>query len=107
MLEFGSLVICTRNVSVRPNVKICSMRYGKTSILLLMGINYSEQYANICYAGWKDESQSLIKGEAEDETDIEKEISEEITELKTASKEALFQPVKIDIQCGETDDTSD
>ncbi|KAG7006146.1 hypothetical protein G7Y79_00016g041310 [Physcia stellaris] len=57
------------------------------------------EYADICYAGWKGEGQGLNKGEAEDETDIEKEISEEITELKTASKEALFQPVKIDIQC--------
>lgn len=78
------------------------MRYGIISIVFLLVINRSEQYADICYAGWKDEGQSLIKGGAEDESDIEKEISEEITELKTASKAALFQPVKIDIQCGET-----
>lgn len=33
--------------------------------------------------------------------DIEKEINEEITGLREAKKEALFRPVKIDVQCGE------
>ena len=37
------------------------------------------------------------------EVDIETEIGKEVEGMKTASKEALFQPVKIDVQCGTVD----
>ena len=35
-----------------------------------------------------------------DEVDIEKEVSQEVTGIKQARKDALFVPVKVDIQCG-------
>ena len=40
------------------------------------------------------------ESDVKDEVDIEKEISKEITGIRNAKKEALFLPVKIDVQCG-------
>ena len=52
----------------------------------------------------KEESveQEAVKEESMDEIDIEKEIHGEIEGIKHAKEEALFLPVKIDIQCGKT-----
>ena len=47
----------------------------------------------------------LVKDGSEEpsgDVDIEKEINEEIMGLREAKKEALFRPVKIDVQCGKT-----
>lgn len=63
-----------------------------------------EQYADLCYDGLKDETHGQQAEGLEGDVDIEKQISEEITQMKDAKKEALFQPVKIDIQCGKRGD---
>ena len=54
----------------------------------------------MCYAAGKDETQSQPTEDVGGAVDIEKEISEEISGMKQANTEALFQAIKIDIQCG-------
>ena len=58
------------------------------------------QYAEICYTTSEPKIPSREWEDAGGKVDIEDDISKEITAMKNEKNHALFQPVKIDIQCG-------
>ena len=73
-----------------------------TTLLASLRLNMNHyQYANELYTDQVDAVPTDGNEEAQGERDIEKEISQEMAGMKAARKDVLFQPVKIEIPCGE------